>query len=669
MSLRRDSRRENSHFQVTSVTPVRIGLKSRTPGGSWWAGKFRLPLDFYANNIRGDPWGWCGNTRLLRLMPRYRFLWRLRAPLGPGETRRIERWLASARVFLAISALFAIWMDPTEIGYSHWAYWALGVYIVHGFVVMMLLRFRQQSTAAFRLLVHAADIVWPALISIFATGQHSPFFLFFVFVLAAAAYRWGLWETVGTAVAEISLLGLESLMVSHGFVQWADRFFLSHGIPPLGANVSFLEPKYLFMLSISLLVMGFLLGYLAEQQKRLRTEKEILAGILSGARSEAGMSATLQQILGDLLSIYGGHRALIASQEVNSYRVYLGEVRQSQQNTPLLSWLQASSSDHDVYLCDSPADACYAVRKHHTVEVLGLDREGLRLRNIPTSFLERLGKIYDFRTITIVAFALGHEWWGRIFLFDSVLAGDRLEQLRFLQELVRQVGPAVYNVYLIRRLRLRAGAVERARFARELHDGAVQSLIAVEMQVDVLRRQSASQTTPLTQELGRIQGLLREEVLTLRELMQQMKSLDVDAKRLLQFLTDTVERFQRETGITARFVSELEEIEMPQRVCRELARIVQEGLVNIRKHSGARQVLVRLGSLESGWKLILEDDGHGFPFSGRLSHGELETMGKGPLVIRERVRLIEGELTIESTPGRGSLLEIRIPQKQEAAYG
>ncbi len=218
-------------------------------------------------------------------------------------------------------------------------------------------------------------------------------------------------------------------------------------------------------------------------------------------------------------------------------------------------------------------------------------------------------------------------------------------------------------------MRLRAGAVERARLARELHDGAVQSLIAVEMQVDVLRRQSTSQTTPLTEELGRIQGLLREEVLNLRELMQQMKSLDVDATRLLRFLTDTVERFQRETGITARFVSELEEIEMPQRVCRELARIVQEGLVNIRKHSGARQVLVRLGTLDSGWKLTLEDDGHGFPFSGRFSQGELEAMGKGPLVINERVRLIEGELTIESTPGRGSLLEISIPHKQEAAYG
>ena len=71
------------------------------------------------------------------------------------------------------------------------------------------------------------------------------------------------------------------------------------------------------------------------------------------------------------------------------------------------------------------------------------------------------------------------------------MTGDREEELRFFQELVRQVGPAVYNVYLLRRLRLRAGALERARFARELHDGAVQSLIAVEMQVDVLRRQSA----------------------------------------------------------------------------------------------------------------------------------------------------------------------------------
>jgi signal transduction histidine kinase len=216
---------------------------------------------------------------------------------------------------------------------------------------------------------------------------------------------------------------------------------------------------------------------------------------------------------------------------------------------------------------------------------------------------------------------------------------------------------------------MRAGALERARFARELHDGAVQSLIAVEMQVDVLKRQARNDATVVPDELSRIQGLLREEVLKLRELMQVMKSLDVDSRKLIPFLGDTVERFQRETGISARFLSELEEVDMPPQVCRELARIVQEGLVNIRKHSQAKQVLVRLGVMDGKLRVTIEDDGRGFPFEGRLSQSDLESLGKGPLIIKERVRLIAGELTIESTPGKGSRLEIDVPQKREAAYG
>ena len=95
-------------------------------------------------------------------------------------------------------------------------------------------------------------------------------------------------------------------------------------------------------------------------------------------------------------------------------------------------------------------------------------------------------------------------------------------------------------------------------------------------------------------ELGRIQGLLREEVLKLRELMQQMKAIAVDSRKFMSIVTDSVERFERETGISARFVSDIEKLDMPDKVCRELLRIVQEGLVNVRKHSSARHALVRL---------------------------------------------------------------------------
>ena len=169
-------------------------------------------------------------------------------------------------------------------------------------------------------------------------------------------------------------------------------------------------------------------------------------------------------------------------------------------------------------------------------------------------------------------------------------------------------------------------------------------------------------------ELGRIQGLLREEVLKLRELMQQLKSIDVDAQRLLGVLNDTVERFQRETGISARFVTDIEVLDMPQRVCRELLRIVQEGLVNVRKHSGARHALVRLGSTPDKWSLTVEDDGKGFPFAGRYNQNQMEEVGKGPMIIKERVRLIAGQLTVESNPGQGTRLEITVPRNGELPH-
>ena len=168
---------------------------------------------------------------------RHRFLWRLRAPTGPGEVRRIERWLATARVFLAISALVAIWMDPGQVRNSVWVYGLLAFYIFQGVVITLLLRRREQSTASFRMLVHAADVIWPALISVFAASQANPFFLFFVFVLAAAAYRWGLWETVGTAASSVLLLWIESFVFQVGFLDWADRLLLRYHLPLLPINV------------------------------------------------------------------------------------------------------------------------------------------------------------------------------------------------------------------------------------------------------------------------------------------------------------------------------------------------------------------------------------------------------------------------------------------------
>ena len=129
-----------------------------------------------------------------------RFLSRLRFAAVPTGTQRIERQLAVARFLLAVSSLVAVYLSPGPS--PEVAYLLLPFYIIHSVLVLALLRFRAHSTPGFRFMVHVVDLVWIALITLFTEGPNSPFFALFVFVLLAAAYRWGLQETLATAAAK-----------------------------------------------------------------------------------------------------------------------------------------------------------------------------------------------------------------------------------------------------------------------------------------------------------------------------------------------------------------------------------------------------------------------------------------------------------------------------------
>jgi signal transduction histidine kinase len=208
---------------------------------------------------------------------------------------------------------------------------------------------------------------------------------------------------------------------------------------------------------------------------------------------------------------------------------------------------------------------------------------------------------------------------------------------------------------------------ERARVARELHDGVIQSLIGLEMQVDVWRREAGE--GPAASRLAHIQAVLRKETLDLRDLIHQMKPPSIDASQILDYLADEVARFEQQSGIAAHFVSEIDELSLSPHVCSEIARIVQEALVNVRKHSGAHTVLVRVSAPKGYWKFEIDDDGRGFGFAGRHSHADLEVGRKGPVVIKERVRAIGGRLAVESAPGQGARVEVWLPRETNGANG
>src|SRR5262249_28832887 len=236
----------------------------------------------------------------------------------------------------------------------------------------------------------------------------------------------------------------------------------------------------------------------------------------------------------------------------------------------------------------------------------------------------------------------------------------------FVLRLAQRIGPAMYEHYLVRRLRVRAQAAERGRIARELHDGVTQSLLGLEMELVVLRRRATAEAPGLGEDLARVHRIVRGEVVTVRELMEGIRVDDVETGDLLRHLSDVVDRFSRHTGIAARFVSDGRPTPLTPYAGRQMARIVHEALVNVRKHSGADRVLVRAKVDDGVWKLSIEDDGRGFPFAGRRTQAELEVQRQGPRTIGERARIVGGEVTVESRPGFGSRVEIAVPLEQAA---
>jgi signal transduction histidine kinase len=584
-----------------------------------------------------------------------RFLTRLGAPADSEEQRRIERVLASARVVLACAGLIAIFIDPTEPSrYANAAYALLAGYVLYSFVIWAVLNRTEAIPTSFPW-IHILDLLFPAIITLFTDGPNSAFFLYFVFVLTAAAYRWGFIETFATAIAIVTVMTIEAASLSFGY--------------PLG---TWLEGDYevnrFIIRAVYLILIGVLLGYLAEKEKELRAEGAFITRMGVLARVESGLRGTMHAILGETMRLFLAPRALAVVDQLATGRVFVWDSHSLRGGDNSIATSEVAPEERAQYVFPMPAHSWYAQRRGSGWTTWAIDGDARRARLQPAWSPEQYPLLAGAGAVAAIEVSMGSEWNGTLFLLDARLGADKLQELRFAQKLFRQIAPALYSVYLLRRLRSRAGAVERARVARELHDGALQALIAIEMDVDLLRREAAktAPTATLQPRLERIQDLLREQVFDVRTLMQQMRT--VSPAQLLDRLADAVERFRRDTGIAAEFVTDLDDVDLSPRVCRELVRITQEALANVRKHSGAQSVFVHLGLDNGSWILAVEDNGRGFEFSGRKSLPELDAARAGPAVIKERVRILGGNLEIESLPGQGTRLEVTFPQKAQTTY-
>ena len=277
--------------------------------------------------------------------------------------------------------------------------------------------------------------------------------------------------------------------------------------------------------------------------------------------------------------------------------------------------------------------------------------------DLPESFLAA----HPFRLLLAASFALDDDWIARVYIVDPKPFLGGAAGLRFMDQCVRQISPVIHNLFLVGRLTTRAKAVASGQVARDLHDGVLQSLSCINLQLEDLRQQAGSAFAAGVDPLERIQQSIQKEIAGLRDFTQQLRSLELDSKNLLSFLASMAVKFQVEHGIAARFVSEVDDVTLPPRTCVELARMTQEALANVRKHSDAKEALVRLSRRDGSFVLSIFDNGRGFGFSGRRSHEEMQISGEGPRILLERANAIGGKVSVESFENSGSCVEIVVP--------
>jgi signal transduction histidine kinase len=200
---------------------------------------------------------------------------------------------------------------------------------------------------------------------------------------------------------------------------------------------------------------------------------------------------------------------------------------------------------------------------------------------------------------------------------------------------------------------------ERRRIAADFHDGPLQSFTSFQMRLEVIRKLMERADATAYDELVQLQDFCKSQVQELRAFVRSMRPVDMEGS-LGASLRRVIEQFQKDSGIPASFVNpEFVDLAEPE-VSVELLQIVREALYNVQKHSGATRVAVSVNKLDRVLEISIEDNGKGFPFSGKYTLEELELLRLGPGSIKSRVRTLGGELLLDSKPSHGACVRIRL---------
>lgn len=200
---------------------------------------------------------------------------------------------------------------------------------------------------------------------------------------------------------------------------------------------------------------------------------------------------------------------------------------------------------------------------------------------------------------------------------------------------------------------------ERRRISLELHDVVAQTLTGISLQLATLSTETAGSSTKLARNIVRTQRLVEHSVKVVHQFARELRPTVLDDLGLIPALHSLLKAFSVRTGIRAHLsvFAAVEKLDMGRRTV--LFRVAQEALTNVGRHSRASQVEVSIQRSAGFVTMRISDDGKSFNARAVLEHNAGKRLGL--LGMRERVEMLSGTFSVESSPGNGAAVTARIP--------
>ena len=554
--------------------------------------------------------------------------------MSPHQTDRnhFERQIVVARPIFILLALLAA-LEQSSPREAHRSVSFLISYLIAALLVIQAERLLRQRSWHLPL---ACDLV-ALVFFLFTSPTTVPVWFPYLFICYAAGIRWGLEYTLPLAGA----LSLAIVLLTAG-----------------KGEIHFMRVLAWLGLTMGTFAGGAGLAYLGDRNRRYASQIEFFSRINATMQVDQGLAESLRLFLQELASTFDVGEALLLYRDPDLERIFLWRMKSGESERLVPESFPLSRTD-GFLLDDMDATICWNSLAGPG-DGFGWDRrDGRPIKNLPRLPGPAQQEL-KVRSLMTVAFDQGGQASGRIFLLNGRKPFQK-QDLVWLESIAGHVGPTLENIFLLRHLRARAIEAERSRIARDLHDGILQTLLSIEIQLDVLRRRVPTAPEQSVNALATLQQTVKNEAAELRQIVTDLRPLRVQSADLVDLMRGFAERYRNESTVALDLLVDSTQLRAPDRVCREVFQIYREALNNIKKHAKASHVVVKLSQDDSRLVLVVDDNGEGFSFAGRFTGDELDRLRLGPISIKERSRTVGGVLTVESNPGHGARLTIEVP--------